>query len=291
MPGGAAIHAVRAAWRAAALAWKRVHVFRSGPIVDTNALLRATFWPARPAAVDAVLKGDARLDSGVLETTGVDARGLYGMEYLLFDRENGVAAPARVAGGSGERAREYASVCARDVAKYAELAANGVGKDGTPFAAAFSAAGQHSVNRLVSHLVESVETLAENRLALLMWMNRVGRVKPSDVEGFASGTSKDLAVATLESAAALYHGAEGGCGLDALVDPVAPAIGEKIRAQFGGARAALSALDGPLERAVKSEPKKLEAAHKALKSLEIALKSDLTSALGVTLTFSSADGD
>lgn len=290
-PGAAGIHAAREAWRAAALAWKRVHVFRSGPIVDTNALLRASFWPARPAAIDTLLKSDSALDAGVLDTTGVDARGIYGLEYLLFDRENGVAAPARVAGASGDRAREYASTCSADVTKYAALAADALGKGGERFAPAFSGAGQASVNRLVSHLVESVEVIAENRLALLLWMNRIGRVKPADVEGFASGASKDLVVATLESARALYDGGEGGAGLGALVEPVSPAVDAKIHARFAGARGAILSLDGPLERAVKADSKKVEAAHKAVKALEIALKADLTSTLGVTLTFTSADGD
>jgi predicted lipoprotein len=290
-PGADPIHAAREAWRAAALPWKRVHVFRTGPIVDTNALLRASFWPARPAAIDAIVKGAAALDARLLDSTGVDARGLFGLEYLLFDRENGAAAPARVAGESGNRARAYAALCASDLVKYAELVANALGKDGENYAAAFSEAGQQSVNRLVGHLVESIETLAENRLALLMWMNRIGRVKPGDVEGFASGSSRALALATFEGAEALYYGGEGGFGLGALVEPLAPAVDEKIRAHFTAARGALSAVDGPLERVVKSDPKRIEATHKALKALEVALKADLTSTLGVTLTFTSADGD
>jgi predicted lipoprotein len=290
-PGADTIHAAREAWRAAALPWKRVHVFRTGPIVDTNALLRASFWPARPAAVDAILKGTAPLDARVLDATGVDARGLFGLEHLLFDRETGAAAPARVAGESGSRARAYAALCASDLVKYAELVANALGKDGENYAAAFAEAGQQSVNRLVGHLVESVETLAENRFSLLMWMNRIGRVKPSDVEGFSSGSSKALALATFEAAEAIYYGGEGGFGLGALVEPLSPAVDEKIRAHFVAARGALLAVEGPLEHVVKSDPTKLEATHKALKALEVALKADLTSTLGVTLTFTSADGD
>jgi predicted lipoprotein len=290
-PGAAEIQAVREAWRAAAVPWKRVHVFRTGPIVDTNALLRASFWPARPAAVDAIVRGTTPLDARVFDTTGVDVRGLFGLEYLLFDRENGVAAPARVAGESGNRARAYATLCAADVVKYAELASNAVGKDGERYATTFAAAGQQSVNRLVGHLVESVETLAENRLALLMWMNRIGRVKPSDVEGFASGSSRALALATFEASESIYFGSEDGFGLGTLVEALSPAADEKIRAQFAVARGALLAVDGPLERVVKSDPKKIEVAHKALKALEIVLKADLTGTLGVTLTFTSADGD
>jgi predicted lipoprotein len=290
-PGGAEIHAVRDAWRGAAIAWKRAHALRSGPVVDTNALLRSTFWPARPAAIDATLKSSTPLDAALVDASGVDVRGIYGLEYLLFDRENGVAAPARVAGAGGDRARAYAALCAAGVAKYAELALSGVGSKGERYAPAFAAAGQKSVNRVVGHLVEAIESLAENRIALLLWMDRIGRVKPADVEGFPSGTSKELALAAFAGVEELYTGGNDAIGLGALVAPAVSAVDDEIRSRFGAARLALSALDGPLEKAVKSERAKVETVRTTLKSLEIALKTDLTSALGVTLTFSSTDGD
>ena len=34
--------------RQAILAWKRAYCFRNGPLVETNALLRVTFWPHTP---------------------------------------------------------------------------------------------------------------------------------------------------------------------------------------------------------------------------------------------------
>ena len=40
----------REACRTTLSAWKGAHCFRNGTMVETNALLRATFWPARPAA-------------------------------------------------------------------------------------------------------------------------------------------------------------------------------------------------------------------------------------------------
>jgi uncharacterized protein len=290
-PGGAEIHAAREAWRGAAIAWKRAHALRSGPVVDTNALLRSTFWPARPSAIEATLKSSTPLDSALIDASGIDARGIYGLEYLLFDRENGVAAPARVAGPGGDRARVYASLCAAGVVKYAELALTGVGANGERYAPVFAAEGQKSVNRVVGHLVEAIESLAENRIALLLWMDRIGRVKPADVEGFPSGTSRDLALAAFGGVEDLYSGGDGAIGLTALVEPLAPAVDEKVRSQFAAARSALSALNGPLERAVKSDREKVETVRTTLKSLEVALKTDLTSALGVTLTFSSTDGD
>jgi predicted lipoprotein len=47
----------------------------------------------------------------------------------------------------------------------------------------------------------------------------------------------------------------------------------------------------PLERAAVSSRTTLAAAASAAKDLELALKVDLTRALGVTITFASTDGD
>src|SRR5262249_29662619 len=54
-PAREGLAGARDAWKRALLAWKRAYCFRSGPLIETNALLRATFWPIRPAAVDAAL--------------------------------------------------------------------------------------------------------------------------------------------------------------------------------------------------------------------------------------------
>ena len=55
--------------------------------------------------------------------------------------------------------------------------------------------------------------------------------------------------------------------------------------------ASAQALGGPLEEAVVEKRPLLEKAYEQVRALEILFKVDVVSALGVTLTFSSGDGD
>ncbi len=165
-----------------------------------------------------------------------------------------------------------------------------LGDDGGAFALTFAGGGQHSVDRLVNQLVENVETLCESRLSTVLAMDSVHRLQPSDVEGFASGSSRDLALALLGATERLYRGGKRG-GLGNLVRATTASAHEHLCSLFESAGNALRAMTGPLERAVQSERHKLEVASKATKALEIAVKTELASALGVTMTFTSGDGD
>lgn len=88
----------------------------------------------------------------------------------------------------------------------------------------------------------------------------------------------------------LYLGVGDG-GLAALVKPVAPRIDRRVRERFAQANAALARVRMPLESLVVHDRVQVEAAFRALKELELALKVDLASALAVTLTFTAGDGD
>jgi predicted lipoprotein len=116
-------------------------------------------------------------------------------------------------------------------------------------------------------------------------------VRASDVQGAPSGVSTALVLAQLTATEALYLGREGDHGLAALVRPVAPTIDERVRSRFRAAKQALTRLGAPLERAVAADRAQVLTAFRALKELELALKVDLASALGVTLTFTGGDGD
>jgi predicted lipoprotein len=64
-----------------------------------------------------------------------------------------------------------------------------------------------------------------------------------------------------------------------------------VSQRYTEALAAVRALEAPLERVVTTDRATLAAAAQATKALELALKVDLASALGVTITFQTGDGD
>lgn len=289
-PSASGLHRAREACRAALPVWKRAHCFRSGPMVETNALLRAAFWPARPSAIEGALAGTAAVDPESLEALGADAKGVYALEYLLFPLELDEQRRLAQLGGQGsERRRSLLDALARNVETHANKANAALG-DGTAYAQRFAAGGQDSVSRLVNQMINSVETLAVSRLDLVLGLAQSRLLKPWEVEGWPSGTSHLLALAELTGVERLYGGA-ARAGLADLVRAVAPAIDERLEHRLSAAVSALRKLDAPLERVVVEKRPLLASALASTKALELALKVDVASALGVTLTFQTGDGD
>jgi predicted lipoprotein len=160
--------------------------------------------------------------------------------------------------------------------------------DGRAFAEQFAAGGQVSLNRLIGQMAGTVENVASNRLNLVLGLDKNHMLRASQVEGWPSGTSQAIALALLIGTQRLY---EGKGRLGDLVKPVAPAIDERIRSGFAEAVVAVEKLGAPLEQIVKVDRPALEGAVTATKALELAMKVDLASALGITITFQSGDGD
>lgn len=289
-PSADTLRSARAKFTPALLAWKYAQCFRLGPMVDTNAFVRTLFWPPRAQALESVLHDTAAIDDAFVANLGVDARGVYGVEYLLFPLERDETATlALFSGESGARRRELVRALATNIVKYGSNAGAALG-DGTAYAARFAQGAQVSLSILVNQMIGTIENLAAHRLEVVLSREKAQRLKPEDVEGWPSGSSREIALAQLRGNEALYRGGPSG-GLAALTSALAPAIAARVSERYQQALEAVRALSAPLERVVSTDRAALTRASEATKALEIAIKVDLASALGVTITFQTGDGD
>jgi predicted lipoprotein len=289
-PSLEALKRARSAFTTALLAWKQAQCFRNGPMVETNAFVRTLFWPPRPEAVEAAAGGASPLDEAFIANLGVDARGVYALEYLLFPlARTDEQSLASFVDDAGKRRRELCSGLAASIAKYAGNAGKALG-DGNAYAARFAEDAQVHLSILVNQLIGTVENLAAHRLEHVLRLEKNQRLVPREVEGWPSGTSQRLALVQLAGNERIYRGGKSG-GLAVLTAAAAPAIGARVSERYGDALRTVRALPGPLEVVVKRDPTRLAAAAAATKALELALKVDLASALGVTITFQTGDGD
>src|SRR5215471_5413335 len=171
-PSPEALGQARDSWRRALLAWKQAYCFRNGPLVETNALLHTTFWPARPAAIEAALRSTAEIDNAYIEELGIDAKGIFALEAILFPEDiDGEPLIARFAGPERARYRTFVSALARNIGANAAKVAGALG-NGSAFAEQFTSAGQASINRLVGQMVGTVETVATNRLGQVLGLEK-----------------------------------------------------------------------------------------------------------------------
>ncbi len=83
-PNAETLGTARDAWRAAAAMWRQAGAFRQSPLVATSAVVRATFWPPRPTAVEQLMSDATPVDDAYVKSVGVDLKGMYGLESFLF---------------------------------------------------------------------------------------------------------------------------------------------------------------------------------------------------------------
>jgi uncharacterized protein len=287
-PSLATLHAAREQWQRALLSWKRAEVFRNGPIMDTNCLLRVMFWPVRSQGINALLQGSQALDDASIGEMGVDRRGLFALEYLLYSAASDEQLVGEFAAPIGQRRAMLARALAGNVSSCAERVGHALG-DGNEYANKFADGAQDSLNRLVGQLIYAVENVSASRLARISALAKSGQLKPPAIEGGSGRMSQQIALTYLRASEQLYLGVERG--LSQLVKAQSVVIDAALRAAFSQAIAAVSNLALPLEEVAERNPAALDAAAEAVRKLERTLRSELSSTLGVTLTFSSVDGD
>ncbi len=263
--------AAKEAWRQALLALERTYAFRRGPIQDSQLHLHAAYWPVRPASIEALAAAPALAEA--VEQAGAAARGLYAMEYLLF------AAPP------DPRRRALLRVLAADFEESVqEVEAAARARD---WVAAFTGRPQDALAQVSTDLVETAETIVSGRVELA----RTAAQQPTRQRGHLGGVSLAATRALLEGVQMHYRGGAAGAGLSPLVQATAPDIDRAIGRALAQAEVALGAMDAPLEVVARTQPQRLADAGAACRTLEVALKTGLVSALGIALHFVSVDGD
>jgi predicted lipoprotein len=269
-----AVATARASLRRAMLAWQRAQAFRDGPMLETHALIRSTFWPIRRPAIAQLVRAHAHVAE-----LGVDVKGVFALEHLLF--EGPELGTHWLSGDHMPAALTYAHALASELCEQAERALQAF--ESGLFAEQFAEGGQTSLNRLINHMLASLETLAADRLGRVL--ARGANVQ--DIPGGSSAVATDLTLSWLSAIQSLFLG-QNDRGIAALVKLAAPAIEPGARAAFERAVRELSRVSKRLEQA---EPSTLESAARALKDLEVLTKVELVAALGVNLSFISTDGD
>ena len=288
-PNAASLKQTQQAWVATLLAWRRTQAFVRGPITDLNVFGRLQFWPLRPQSIDKVLRDKGPLDAKYIDTLGATAVGLFPLERLLFDPGHDEALLATFSGPQSERRRLYVKAIAHDLETRARAAEKAwQGPNG--YAASFAAGGQSSINLLINNMLEAVEVGAQARLLLIKEWNAAKVLRPEFVEAGVSAASQQALLSLLIGAEERFNGGDKA-GLDDYLRTVNAPTAGRVTTQFRKTIAAVKAIGVPLDQATPATHALIAQAHEESRALEILLKTDAASALGVTLTFLSVDGD
>jgi hypothetical protein len=272
---------LRAGWNAAFDAWLEVQHFRIGPAEDDGRALAIAFWPdpkglgARTQAALISADDAALTDPAAFAEVSVAARGLFGLERLLYPSEASFEGPA---------ACQLLQMTAFDLSTMAaDIQAGWVGSYADRLLMP-GAAGNNvfltpdeARQAMLTALVTGLEFNANQRL--LRPLGEFDKPRPERAEARASGRAQQNVLLSLRALQRLSK---------ALV-PVSP----QTDAAFARAIAQASELEDPVFAGV-SDPQlrlRIEILKQSIHAIEDAVMAELVPALGVGPGFNATDGD
>ena len=290
------------ALKEARLAWQDVSLFQFGP-AETFALRGSL--NTYPANTDQV---DANMASGsyVLGTLGnIAAGGFPALGYLLhgaeFSQEELVTLFTTDASAASRM--KYVVDNLEFIKTNVDLVANQWMPAGGNYIETFLSEDNggvdvgSSLGQLVNAMVLHYERfIRDGKVGIPAGVRSSGVPRPKTTEAYYGGYSVELAVQSVEALGRLYEGTsfagEEGVGLNENLEFLeASSLADDITSTVENVVSSLEGLSDPLAKQIDSDVDEVVTAFTGMQQLVVLLKADMTSFLGVTITFQDNDGD
>jgi predicted lipoprotein len=292
-PSVATLQEARAALRRARFAWQDASPYGFGPAEMVALRASLNTYPASTDQIEAnVAQGGYTL--GALSNTA--AVGFPAIAYLL----HGGSEAETVAAFGDPLRRQYLT---DNVAFVRSAVASTVEAWEGDYRASFLSADNagtdvgSALGMVVNAAVLHYERfLRDGKVGIPAGVRSAGVARPTSVEAYHGGYSAELAAANLRAIERLFlgdgPGGAPGIGLDDNLRALgAGALADEIEAEMQGAIAAVAALRDPLDEQIERDNEALLEAFRQMQDVVVLLKADMTSVLGVTITFQDNDGD
>ena len=255
----------RAAWRETRLAYMRTIAAQGvGPAKEQRLLPAIDFWPTDGPGIEAFAKGPGPFTLEAVAALGARQRGLHAVETLLFNE------------GFFERQRCQVSNL---LSVLIRRAADGVAAAWAELAPRYGSQDR-ALAEVVSSVTQAVGLVEGEQLGMPYGLRRGATVNPALVRG---RNALDDSVAVIEGTQAL---------LDAGVAPLLSTdLAGRLRGAADAAEGAVRNVPGPLQLSVTNARSQVLAGIQACKALEQLVATEVTTALGITLSFNPNDGD
>jgi predicted lipoprotein len=294
-PNAANLTAIQTAFQATYKQWQAVSVFEFGPAAQLELRVNTNTYPADITQINSNITSKT-YNPGLL--ANLAAKGLPAMDYLLFGTgaNNTAILTQFTTGGNAAYSKTYLAALSAELKANATTvltAWNSTYK--TTFINADGTDVGSSVGQLTNQLVYDYETLKNYEIGIPAAVQSMGTTYPQTVQAYYSKISVQLVLLHLQAIQNIYLGASGLGFDDYLVNVNAKynngSLNDAIVAQFASATAKLQVLTDPLSANIQSNNTAVVAAYTELQKLTVLLKTDMTSSLGILITYGDNDGD
>lgn len=290
-------------WADAYLQWQNCSAFDFGPAQGNFGTLSediGTFptfisgSQSKKGIEEYIASGDNSLSNFARDT-----RGLLGIEYLLFESEDNDVI-SKFSGIGGDKRKAYLIAITNDIVnrindvytKWPEYRSKFIGNNGTD-------AGS-STSELYNEFVKSFEALKNYKYGLPAG-KRPGQTKtePDKVEAYYSGMSFEASKKHWETILRLWQGTTtngyDGIGFEEYVESTVTGkeLVQSTQVQIKAVNDAFTAFPNnmTLSQAISVNDVSVETLNTELQKMTRFFKSDMSSLLGISITYSSGDGD
>ncbi|UOE46248.1 imelysin family protein [Mucilaginibacter sp. SMC90] len=299
-PDAAKLTAAQNAFTAAYKQWQSTSEFDFGPANQINFRVSVNTYPADLSQISANINSGA-YNPGLL--ANLAAKGLPAIDYLLFGAgaDNAAILTQYTTDSHAANRKTYLAALALEIKTSATTVLsswNGAYK--STFLSADGTDVGSSLGQLVNQLVYDYEIIKNYEIGVPAGVQSMGTVFPQKVQAYYSKTSLQLTLLHIQAMQNLYLGksaAGDGLGLDDYLAKInakysdGKPLNDVIKAQFAAAIAKLQVLTDPLADNIRNNPTAVTAAYTELQKLTVLLKTDMTSSLGILITFGDNDGD
>ncbi len=297
-PNAATLAEVQSAWGAAYTSWQYANAYNFGPAgeqgIRKSLLEEIATFPVAVQKIEAAIAGTPNFND-----FNRDARGFLAVEYLIFDSQS---TPSQIAERFAEENRKaFLLGAVADIKRRVEdVLTAWQGNYAAEFTQNVGTDVGSSTSMLYNEFVKSFETAKNFKLGLPLG-KRPGQVQaePQLVEAYYSGQSLAMLAAHLTAIENIWHGrsreGQNGIGFREYLESVegGNALIAATEAQMTEVTTALASVPSasPLAVQIQSAPAPVERLHTELQKHTRFYKSDMSSLLGIAITFSSGDGD
>jgi predicted lipoprotein len=281
----------------ARLAWQDVSPFQFGP--SESVLLRASLntYPVDTTKVsDRVSSGEYSF--GTINSR--DAAGLPALGYLLHglgDTNEKILAMYTTDPDAQNRL-DYLLDNITFIKEQVDTATNDWQASGGDYIGMFLSeenAGTDvgsSLGMLINSYVKHYERfLRDGKIGIPAGVRSAGTPRPLAVEAYYSGYSVELASANLQQVENIFTGGDGR-GIDDNLEALnAGDLSQEIQTQINESQSALEGLNDPLSQQIEENNDPVLTTFEDMQQVVTLVKADMTSILGITITYQDNDGD
>lgn len=284
-------------------AWQLCSVFEFGPA--ENELLRSNLniFPTDTSQIHSNIEAGSYDLSSV---SNIDAKGFPALDYLFFglgDNVNDILVKYTTDTNAPKR-KAYVSALVSEIKSKVSNTYNAWLSTGGNYISTFSNnTGTDigsSIGNLVNQLNYDLETIKNAKLGIPLGKKTLGTPLPEKTEAYYSEISSELMLKNYQTIENIFlgKGASGndGSGLDDYLTYLnaqynGGSLTDAIKAQFSTTKNKLQLLADPLSATIINDPAAADNAYTEIQKTVVLLKVDMTSAMGVLITYQDNDGD